>query len=185
MSLESIIAGWKEVRLGLVEEVRLIPTDQLNFKPTNETRTVAELLQHVIETQKVLVGEVCRPDTNLMRQSFAEHINSYAPGVRAVADKEGLLNLLRMSLEEAKVQLRAANTEMDKMMKRFDGREMLKADSIRFAISHEMYHRGQLTVYERLLNIEPALTRRFKKLFSEPQQPAVPEAPRQEAAAGS
>ncbi|HAF15107.1 MAG TPA: hypothetical protein DHU55_06615 [Blastocatellia bacterium] len=29
-----------------------------------------------------------------------------------------------------------------------------------------MYHRGQLTVYERLLNIEPALTQRFRKLFA-------------------
>jgi uncharacterized damage-inducible protein DinB len=29
-----------------------------------------------------------------------------------------------------------------------------------------LYHRGQLTVYERLLNIEPALTTRFKELFA-------------------
>lgn len=30
--------------------------------------------------------------------------------------------------------------------------------------AHEMYHRGQLTVYERLLGIEPALTQFFRKM---------------------
>jgi uncharacterized damage-inducible protein DinB len=35
-----------------------------------------------------------------------------------------------------------------------------------FTIAHEMYHRGQLTVYERLLGIEPALTQFFKKAMS-------------------
>jgi uncharacterized damage-inducible protein DinB len=36
-----------------------------------------------------------------------------------------------------------------------------------------MYHRGQLTVYQRLLNIEPALTQKFRKAFGEPQQTAT------------
>jgi uncharacterized damage-inducible protein DinB len=29
-----------------------------------------------------------------------------------------------------------------------------------------MYHRGQLTVYQRLLGIEPALTESFRRLTS-------------------
>jgi uncharacterized damage-inducible protein DinB len=29
-----------------------------------------------------------------------------------------------------------------------------------------MYHRGQLTVFERLMNIEPALTEKLKKMFA-------------------
>jgi uncharacterized damage-inducible protein DinB len=53
------------------------------------------------------------------------------------------------------------------LMQRFDGREMTKLDLLRFAAAHEMYHRGQLTVYERLLNIKPALTTRFEKLFAQ------------------
>ncbi len=41
-----------------------------------------------------------------------------------------------------------------------------KGAILTFAMSHEMYHRGQLTVYERLLNIEPVLTGKLKKLFA-------------------
>jgi len=38
---------------------------------------------------------------------------------------------------------------------------------VNFAMSHEMYHRGQLTVYERLLNLEPALTKQFAKMMAQ------------------
>jgi uncharacterized damage-inducible protein DinB len=44
---------------------------------------------------------------------------------------------------------------------------MSKISFMSFAIAHEMYHRGQLTVYERLLNIEPVLTQRFRRAFGE------------------
>ena len=172
MSLEGIIGSWKEVRAGLIDEAAQIPADQFSFQATPDTRTVAQLLQHIIESQKFLAGEVCRPDTNILRQSFADQIKTYAAGVNEVNDKDGLLNLLRSSVDEAEAQLLAAAEELKNKMKRFDGKEMAKHSFLSFVIAHEMYHRGQLTIYERLLNIEPALTQRFRKIFGEPQQAA-------------
>jgi len=58
------------------------------------------------------------------------------------------------------------NTNFEKMMTRFDGKECTKLAMLNFTVAHEMYHRGQLTVYERLLGIEPALTQLFKKMMS-------------------
>lgn len=173
MSIEGIINSWKEVRAGLVDEAEQIPADQFSFKATPETRSVAQLLHHIIESQKMLVGEACRPDTNVLRQSFADQIKQYAPGVNEVNDKDGLLNLLRMSMEESEVQMLAATEELKNRMKRFDGKDMAKHSFLSFAIAHEMYHRGQLTVYQRLLNIEPALTRKFRQVFGEPEQTAT------------
>lgn len=167
MSIENIIESWKEVRSGLIEEANQIPADKFDFKPAPESRSVKQLLQHMVESQKFLVAEACRPDTNLMRHSFAESFKQYAPGVRDVNDKEELLNLLRTTMEESGDKLRAAADEMQKSMKRFDGKEMSKLGFMSFAIAHEMYHRGQLTVYERLLNIEPALTTKFRRAFGE------------------
>lgn len=102
-----------------------------------------------------------------MRQSFAEHIKQYAPGVRDINNKEELLNLLRVTMDESANRLRDAAGEIKNTMKRFDGKEMTKLAFMSFAIALEMYHRGQLTVYEHLLNIEPALTQRFRKAFGE------------------
>ena len=102
-----------------------------------------------------------------MRGSFAEQIKNYAPDVRSVEDKDGLLDLLRATMEESSAKLQSAANEMGNPMKRFDGKEMTKLAFVSFAIAHEMYHRGQLTVYERLLGIEPMLTQRFRKAFGE------------------
>jgi uncharacterized damage-inducible protein DinB len=167
MSVENIIESWKEVRNGLIDEANQIPADKFTFQPAPESRSVRQLLQHLVESQKFLVGEACRPDTNLMRGSFADNVKMYAPGVRDVNDKERLLDLMRTAMEESAEKLRAAADEMKNTMKRFDGKEMTKMAFMSFAIAHEMYHRGQLTVYERLLNIEPALTTRFRKAFGE------------------
>jgi uncharacterized damage-inducible protein DinB len=167
MSVENIIESWKEVRKGLIDEARQIPADKFSFQPAPESRSVAQVLQHLVESQKFLVGEACRPDTNLMRQSFAEHIKQYAPRVREINDKDELLDLLRVTMEESATKLLDAADEMKNTMKRFDGKAMTKHAFMSLAIAHEMYHRGQLTVYERLLNIEPALTQRFRKAFGE------------------
>jgi uncharacterized damage-inducible protein DinB len=167
MAVEKLIESWTEVRNGLIDEANQIPADQFGFQPAPDTRSVRQLLHHLVESQKFLVGEACRPDTNLMRNSFAENIKQYAPGVRDVNDKDALLNLLRTTMDEAADHLRNHAGELENTMKRFDGKEMGKMAFMSFAIAHEMYHRGQLTVYERLLNIEPALTTRFRKAFGE------------------
>ena len=164
MSAETIIGLWKDARGGLIKEVEKIPEDQFLFRATPDTRTVAEIVQHVVSTQKIIVGECCRPDTNLRRQSFAAHANEYAPGVGEVSDKNGLIELLRTSMDEAATQITSYGDHLGDSMMSLMGQPTTKAAFLTFGMSHEMYHRGQLTVYERLMNIEPALTEMFRRL---------------------
>ena len=165
MSVDPIIGGWREVRAGLIDEAAQIPADQFSFRAAEGMRSVAELLQHLVESQKFLVGEACRPDTNLLRKSFAENIKDYAPDVRNANDKEAIIAMLQTAMDDCEKQLREHADEMKNTMKRFDGKEMTKLGFMSFAIAHEMYHRGQLTVYVRLLGIEPMLTQKFRKAF--------------------
>src|SRR6185295_7922759 len=106
MSIEGLIKSWSEVRAGLIKEASLIPEDQFSFRATADTRSVAEVLQHIVETQKLLVAEACRADANLGRQSFNDHIAEYAPEVAAVTDKDGLMEVLRGSMETSKDSIR-------------------------------------------------------------------------------
>lgn len=164
MSIDRLVESWKEVRAGLIEEAAQIPADQFSFQATPERRSVGELLQHVVETQKTLVGEAVRSDTNLMRQSLPDHAREYAPEVAGITDKNGLLELLRRSMETSEASIRAAGEKLQDTARGLNGKEITKLDMLTFAVAHEMYHRGQLTVYERLLKVEPVLTQRFNKL---------------------
>ena len=167
MSVDMLINTWKEFRKGLIAEVEQIPEDKFDFRATPETRTVAELLQHIVEAQKMLVGEAGQAEANLRRQTFADHLKEYAPEVSTVKDKNGLLEMLRTSMEVCEASIRSNNDLMQGSMVGIDGRSTPKLKVVNFAISHEMYHRGQLTVYERLMNLEPALTRHFAKMMAQ------------------
>jgi uncharacterized damage-inducible protein DinB len=67
-------------------------------------------------------------------------------------------------METSEASIREAGDRLLDKTKGFKGNEVAKFDLLTFAVSHEMYHRGQLTVYERLLKLEPALTQRFREL---------------------
>jgi uncharacterized damage-inducible protein DinB len=162
-SVEEICGQWQDVRNGLIKEVELIPDDRLEFRAAPETRSVIELLHHIIETERVLAGEMCRDNTDL-RRGFPAMIGEFAGNVREANTKEAVLDLLRSSLAETHDLVRRfGDANFAKVMTRFDGREQPKYMMLSFIVSHEMYHRGQLTVYQRLLGIEPALTQYFKK----------------------
>ena len=166
MSAQIGMKLWKDIRNGLIDEVEKIPEEQMSFRATPDTRSIAEILQHIVETQKILVGEACREDSNLMRQSFAAHGQEYGAGVHDVTDKQGLIDLLRSSMEAAETAVLSQADLWDAPMNGLTGQPTTKGAILTFASGHEMYHRGQLTVYERLLNIEPVLTVRLKKLFA-------------------
>jgi uncharacterized damage-inducible protein DinB len=164
MSVETLLGLWKNARSGFITEVERIPEDKFTFKPSPETRTVAELVQHVISSQKFFVGETCRPDTNITRRPFSEHTKAYGEGVDDVEDKAKLVELMRSSMDEAEKAIRDHADGLNDMMTGLDGKQMPKISFLLFGMSHEMYHRGQFTVYERLLNVEPALTEMFRKM---------------------
>ena len=167
MSVDMLVGTWKEFRKGLIAEVEQIPEDKFSFRATPETRTIAEVLQHIVQVQKMLIGEASRTDGNMRRQSFADHVKEYAPEVEGVFDKNGLLELLRSSMEVCEASIRSNDDLMNGSIGGLDGRPTPKLKVVNFAMSHEMYHRGQLTVYERLLNLEPALTKQFAKMTAQ------------------
>ena len=57
----------------------------------------------------------------------------------------------RARLHAAGVAATEYITDFEQGMTRFDGKQCTKIEMLNFVVAHEMYHRGQLTVYERLL----------------------------------
>jgi uncharacterized damage-inducible protein DinB len=168
MSLEEMLDVWKEVRAGLIAELEQIPTDQFGFQATPESRSVAGIIRHIIETQKFLTGELCRADTDFKRLpkgQIRELVERQAAEARSGGDKEELIGSLRSTMGSAEAALRAFGEEAlrEKVAQRPDGKTMSKLGYLLFIISHENYHRGQISLYERLMQIEPALTAKMRE----------------------
>ena len=168
MSLEEVLDVWKEVRAGLIAELAQIPAGQFGFQATQESRSVAGIIRHIIETQKFLTDKMCRPDTDFKRLPKAqirELVERQAAEAHSGGDKEELIGSLRSAMESAEAALRAFGEEAlrEKAAQRSDGKTMSKLGYLLFIISHENYHRGQISLYERLMQIEPALTAKLRE----------------------
>ena len=122
--VEGIGEQWQDVRNGLIKEVELIPDDKMGFKPAPESRSVIELLHHIIETQRVHAGEMCRENTNFQR-GFPALMAGFAGNTKEATTKEAVLELLRSSLEETKAMVVSfGDANFEQGMTRFDGKQL-------------------------------------------------------------
>jgi uncharacterized damage-inducible protein DinB len=160
--LEEALEAWQYAREGFIDEVQNLDETEFDFRPTAETRSVRELVRHVLESGLMMVGELTRPDGDFRRQSFAEHIREHAGHLQNTTDRAGLLELLRSSWQEGDRRFRdAGELFMLQFIHRFDGQPGTRLAWLNHGIDHEMYHRGQLALYARLLGRVPALTQRI------------------------
>ena len=175
MSLDEMLGFWKEVRAGLIAEVAQIPAEQFGFQATPESRSVAGIIRHIVEAQKFSTGELCRPDTDFNRVPIRELVERDAAESYSGGDKEELIGSLRSTMELAEAALRAFGEEalseklhglLSEKEQGLDTKTMSKLGLLYSYISHEMYHRGQISVYERLMNIEPAATAKLREFLA-------------------
>jgi uncharacterized damage-inducible protein DinB len=161
--LDETLEAWRDARQGIIEEVRNIPANKFDFRPTPETKSVRELVQHILEVSMMMTGELPRSDTNLKRHPWPKLLAKYAAPAYKAKTKKELLALLRSQMREAERKFkRAGDLALWQYLERFDGKPGTKMQWLHHGIAQEMYHRGQLTLYARLLGREPALTKRIR-----------------------
>ncbi len=160
--LEEALEAWDFTRRGVIDELRNIPDKDLGFRPRGESRSVAELAQHVVESGLLMSGELSRPDGDFQRKSYEALLKEHAKGVglgRKRTRRE-LLEALRRTHKDGEAKLRrAGELHLLQFIRRFDGKMGTRLAWMNHGISHEEYHRGQLALYARLLGRVPALTR--------------------------
>lgn len=160
--LEETLEAWEDTRMGIIDEVENIPADKFDFKPTPEVRSVHELVVHILEVAMMMTGELTRQDTDFNRAPWPKLLELYASEAYQAKSKNDLTRLLRSQLTQGKEAfLAAGELHMLQFIKRFDGQPGTRLAWLEHGIAQEMYHRGQLTLYERLMGMVPALTKRI------------------------
>jgi uncharacterized damage-inducible protein DinB len=169
---KDLAAAFRTVRGNTIQIAEDIPEDQYSFRPTPDTRSVAETLVHIA----IMPGV---PE----RIHFVEHRSTLAG-----FDFMGLIGMLRA--EEKTPRSKAEILEMlrtngEKFAQLLEGADdnflseqvhypegMMPPVKTRFEMlmapkEHEMHHRGQLMLMERLLGIAPHLTVNLQKRIAE------------------
>jgi len=161
--LEETLEAWQDARQGVIEELQNIPAEKWDFRPVPGVKSVQELAVHILEVAMLMTGELTRLDTNFKREPWPELLKMYAAPAYRLHSKKDLLGLLVSQLEEGIKKFQAVG-ELHTLqcIERFDGKSGTRLAWLNHGIAQEMYHRGQLTLYARLLGLEPALTRKIR-----------------------
>ena len=128
-----------------------------------KVKDVRKLVQHILEVAMMMTGELTREDTDFRRAPWPKLLAMYAkPAYRAKTKRE-LVPLLRTQMRDADKKFRGVGElSLLQFIERFDGEKGTKLAWLHHGIEQEMYHRGQLTLYIRMMGMEPALTRRIR-----------------------
>jgi uncharacterized damage-inducible protein DinB len=161
--LEEAIESWEDARNGVIDEVENLPANRFDFRPTPDVRSVTELVIHILEVSLMMAGELTREDTNLRRYPWPKLLAHYSKPIANASGKRQLLSALRSTLRDGVKQFRTAGeVHMLQQILRFDGNKGTRMEWFHHGIAQEMYHRGQLALYARLVGLKPALTKRIE-----------------------
>lgn len=161
--LDETIESWEDTRNGLIEEIEVIPANRFDFRPAEGARSAGELAVHVMEVGMMMVGELTRDDTNLHRAPWPKLLEMYAKPVSSLKTKREIVSALRRTLRDGMKRFaEVGELHMLQTIVRFDGNRGTRLAWFQHGVAHEMYHRGQVALYARILGIKPALTRRIE-----------------------
>ena len=162
--LDEALDAWADARRGVIAELRRVPAGRIGFRPGPGARSVAELVQHVVDTALMWCGELSNPAGDFTRRDFPAFLREYGtPEAERPGDRAGLVRLLRGTHARGARQLReTGEVGMLQTIRRFDGALWTRLAWLQHGVAHEEYHRGQLALCVRLLGRTPALTKRIQ-----------------------
>jgi uncharacterized damage-inducible protein DinB len=158
----------RTVRKNTVAIAQDIPEEKYSFRPAAETRSVAELFAHIALSPSFLHqvhGEERR--TTLVGFDFPAYLQRMIAEEKAPRTKDQVIELLTRRGEKWANWVQGLDdsflAEVVAMPPGSTPPARTRFDMILGAKEHEMHHRGQLMLIERVLGIVPHLTRRMQE----------------------
>jgi uncharacterized damage-inducible protein DinB len=158
--LDELLEAWRYTREGVIAEVENLPESKLRESPPGLSRNAIDLANHIVESGRMMAGELSRPDGDFLRVPYQKLVAEYLSEGDVASSKQEAVAQLRRSQAEGEAILRSAGAEkLAKPIRQFNGEFASRIAWLHHGISHEEYHRGQLAIYARLYGETPALTK--------------------------
>ena len=168
---KELAESYRTVRKNTLAIAQDIPADKYSFRPAPDTPSVAELLTHIAlaYTFQYQVHAVERRAT-LQGFDFPSLMGRMMAEEKKPRSKDEILELLREEGEKWAGWLQGISDgflcEQVQMPEGANPMSKSRFEMILSVKEHEMHHRGQLMVIERVLGIVPHLTREMQARFA-------------------
>lgn len=151
----------RTVRKNTIQIAEDIPEKEYNYRPTPESRSTAETLVHIVG--------LARFDRFVHEEEHLSSLEGFDFGAlmkksdleeKRPRSKAEIIDLLRTEGERWSQWVeQLPETLLSEQVRMPGGRSLNRFEMLLGTKEHEMQHRAQLTVIERLLGIVPHLTR--------------------------
>ena len=161
---KELAASFRTVRGNTIKIAEEIPEDKYGFSPAPGVRTVAETLTHISLASKFneQVNRVERR-TSMEGFDFMKFLGQWKPEMEKTRSKAEILQLLRDQADDFAGWLESLSDDfLGEVVNMPPGGHPVSRTRFDMLLSvkeHEMHHRGQLMLVERMLGITPHLTR--------------------------
>lgn len=160
---KEMAAAFRTVRNNTIKIAEEIPEDKYGFRAAEGTRSVAELLSHIAHAVRFHQTVTLSDRTNLDGFDFMQFFAAITADTNKPRSKAELLELLKTEGEKFAGQLEGVTAEM--LSQEFamppgaNPASRTRIEMLMGAKEHEMHHRGQLMLMQRMLGQVPHLTR--------------------------
>lgn len=174
---KELARAFRTVRKNTIRIAEEIPEEKYGFRAAEGCRSVAETLVHIAVMSRVQEQiHVAEHRSTLVGFDYFGVMSKLQAEAKAPRSKAQILELLRTEGEKyAKVLEGASDEFLAESVEYPEGMEPRVKSRFEMLISpkeHEMHHRGQLMMIERLLGITPHLTRDMEERIASMQAAA-------------
>jgi uncharacterized damage-inducible protein DinB len=159
--------SFRTVRNNTITIAEEIPEEKYAFQPAGDSRTVGQLLTHVAQTSKLQLHIHAVEHRNTLEGfDFPTFFGRMIAEEQTPRTKAHIVAMLRENGDEFAKWLEGLSDEfLGERVSMPPG--MTPASKTRFEMilgvkEHEMHHRGQLMLIERMIGIVPHLTRQMQ-----------------------
>lgn len=174
---KQLAASYRTVRGNTITAAREIPEDKYSFRATPDTRSVAEQLVHIAMTSRIQeeVQQVQRA-TTLNGFNFPALIGEIIAEEKKPRTKDEILALLQTRGDAFAAWLETLSedflAEQVEMPAGATPATKSRFEMILSAKEHEMHHRAQLMLVQRMLGLVPHGTRAMQERLAQMQKQA-------------
>jgi uncharacterized damage-inducible protein DinB len=166
-SAKELAESFRTVRKNTLVIAQDLPEEKYNFRPAADSRCPGELLAHIALSHNFQYQiHATERRTTLVGFDFPSIMKRLAAEEKEPRTKDQILDMLRTSGEKWAAFLQGLTedflAEQVQMPPGMTPPSKSRFEMILSVKEHEMHHRGQLMLIERLLGVVPHLTREMQ-----------------------
>jgi len=163
--------SFRTVRKNTLAIAEDIPEDKYGFRPAPDSRSVAELLRHIaVTTSSHFDMYADKKMTSFVGFDWGAYMQQTQQAEQRLETKAQIVDALRSSGDQWASYVGSLSDAEQERFITFSNEGVppgkTRFETILSVKEHEMHHRGQLMVLERMLGIVPHLTRQMQERWS-------------------